>query len=133
MKRDPKEIVEFGFVLKYHPFKFEYALDIDPIEPTHEVKGFKTLKMFKSWFKLARRRHHPLYGFVKFKDGETWIWQQPTGTNNKYNGGGWQRALKSDRERERSEKARRAREQALWEEWVLSTAGFQSATAAESK
>lgn len=51
----------------------------------HEVKGVKTLKLFRAWFRLAcnwhykytpaSRRREMLYGFVEFINGERWIWQ----------------------------------------------------------
>ena len=89
MKRDPKEIVEFGFMVKtyYREVRDGYATE-------HEVKGSKTLKLFKSWFKLMKNRKRLLYGVVKFADGETWIWQPPSDVrHDKYWHGGWQKAL----------------------------------------
>lgn len=75
--------VEFGFVMKIG-------------NDTHEVKGKKTLKLFRSWFRLAcnwqykftpkSQRRQMLYGYVKFSDGETWIWQNRELVYH----GGWQ-------------------------------------------
>ena len=124
MNRNPKEIVEFSFVLRNHYFKFEYDLDIDPIEKTHEVQNTTTLKLFKSWFKLACNRHYPLYGVVKFKDGETWLWQRPQYVPKiKKTLGGWKLARKSDAEKL---KDKQAKQTALWEDFILTTAGFKN-------
>lgn len=70
---DDYRLVEFGFVINIG-------------NDTHEVKGEKTLKLFRSWFRLAcnwqykytpkNQRRKVLYGYVKFLDNnETWIWQ----------------------------------------------------------
>ena len=112
MKRDPKEIVEFSFMIRTHrPRKFEREFEIEP-EPTRELVGEKTLKLFKSWWRLMKNRGKLLYGVVKFKDGETWIWQP------KYlNRGGWQLARKSRHKREEERKAK-------WENFILQTVGL---------
>ena len=44
----------------------------------HEVKGYKSVKLFKSWFKLMTSRQKLLYGFVTLADGRKFIWQKPT-------------------------------------------------------
>lgn len=51
----------------------------------HEVNGTKTLKLFRSWFRLACNWHYKYtpknqqrdmcYGVIVFEDGETWLWQ----------------------------------------------------------
>lgn len=82
MKHDEKELVKFSFMIK------NYYRDG---AGEHEVKGFKTLKLFKSWFRLVKNKGRCLYGVVKFVDsGETWIWQDPGRVYH----GGWQKALK---------------------------------------
>lgn len=83
MKYDEKTEVEFGFMAE------RYWRDGEGV---HEIKGRKTLKLFKSWFRLMRRRGKLLYGYVKFIDsGEAWIWQHPSRVYN----GGWHKALRS--------------------------------------
>ncbi len=83
MKRDPKTIVEFGFMMKNY-WREEPGV--------HEVKGRKTLKLFISWFKLAKKTGRLLYGGIKFVDsGEMWIWQNP----NRVYRGGWQQSMPS--------------------------------------
>lgn len=47
-------------------------------EGQHEVKGYKSVKLFKSWFKLMTSRQRLLYGFVTLTDGRKFIWQKPT-------------------------------------------------------
>lgn len=85
-KHDEKELVTYGFRM---------LIGNEP----HEISGTKTLKLFKSWFRLATNWHYRytpkdqrrtlLVGYVKFEDGETWIWQ-----NKKHAWpGGWQIAL----------------------------------------
>lgn len=85
-EHDEKELVTYGFLM---------AIGTE----RHEISGTKTLKLFKSWFRLTANwqyRYMPkdqrrtlLVGYVKFEDGETWIWQ-----NKKYaRPGGWQIAL----------------------------------------
>lgn len=69
---DDKLLVKFSFVMTIGNEK-------------HEVSGVKTLKLFRSWFRLAcnwhykytpkSRRRKMLYGCVKFANGESWIWQ----------------------------------------------------------
>lgn len=89
MKRNPKELVKFGFMVKSY-----YRLASETGETTHEVRGVKTLKLFKSWWRLMKSRKRLLYGVVKFADGETWIWQPPSDVrHDKYWNGGWQKAL----------------------------------------
>lgn len=60
--------------------KFSFIMSIG--NEKHEVKGVKTLKLFRSWFRLACNFHYPymakrelLYGTVEFGNGEKWIWQ----------------------------------------------------------
>ena len=70
--RDDHEKVKFHFVMKIG-------------NDRHEVNGTKTLKLFRSWFRLACNFHYKYtpksqqrdmcYGIVEFEDGETWIWQ----------------------------------------------------------
>jgi len=85
-KHDEKELVTYGFVMTIGTDRYE-------------ISGTKTLKLFKSWFRLAANWHYRytpkdqrrtlLVGYVKFEDGETWIWQ-----NKKHaRPGGWQIAL----------------------------------------
>lgn len=89
MKRNPKTTVEFSFMVRSY-----YRLAAETGLKTHEVKGTKTLKLFKSWFKLMNSRNRLLYGVVKFADGETWIWQPISELrHDKYWSGGWQKAL----------------------------------------
>ncbi len=92
---DQKTIVEFGFVMKNY---YRDNLNIEGtnfyVHPVkfgeHEVRGRKTLKLFKSWFRLAKNSGRLLYGFVKFIDsGEAWLWQNP----KKVYRGGWHRAI----------------------------------------
>ena len=72
MKKDPYTIVKFGFMSK------TYYRDTEAgCPPIHEIKGRKTLKLFKSWFRLMKNRGRLLYGYVEFLDGEIWIWQNP--------------------------------------------------------
>lgn len=89
MKRDLRTPVRFGFIVKsYYRIKAETGLD------THEVKGVKSLKLFKSWWRLMKSRNRLLYGYIKFADGETWIWQPESDIrHDKYWHGGWQKAL----------------------------------------
>lgn len=98
MKRDPRTPVQFGFMVKsYYRIKAETGLS------EHEVKGVKSLKLFKSWFRLMKNKGRLLYGYVKFFDGEKWIWQPESDIrHDKYWRGGWQRAMAPRRERELS-------------------------------
>lgn len=43
----------------------------------HEVKGYKSVRLFKSWFKLMNSRQRLLYGIVTLADGRKFIWQKP--------------------------------------------------------
>lgn len=70
MKRADSEIVHFSFMCK------TYYRDVALGAPElHECKGLKTLKLFKSWFRLMKNKNRLLYGVVTFSDGEAWIWQ----------------------------------------------------------
>ena len=96
MKRDPRTPVQFGFMVKtyYRDVRAGYAT-------THEVKGVKSLKLFKSWFRLRKNKGRLLYGYVKFADGEKWIWQPESDIrHDKYWHGGWQRVMAPRHERE---------------------------------
>lgn len=101
MHYDEKTIVEFGFVAKNY---YRDNLNVigtnfaqkDYPSPVglgeHEIKGRKTLKLFKSWFRLMLRTGRLLYGCVKFVDsGESWLWQNP----NRVYRGGWKLTVKS--------------------------------------
>lgn len=70
MKRPDKTLVKFNFIVK----TYYRSVKLGTPE-THEVKGVKTLKLFKSWFRLMKNRNRLLYGVTRFADGETWIWQ----------------------------------------------------------
>lgn len=87
-RRNPKELLEFGFMVKsYYRFARETGMS------THEVRGKKTVKLFKSWWRLMKNRGRLLYGVVKFADGEIWIWQPLSNVRrDKYWHGGWQLA-----------------------------------------
>lgn len=100
MKRHPKEIVEFSFMIKTHkPRRYEIEFEIEP-EPIREVRDRTTLKLFKSWWRMATRRGQALYGVLKFADGETWIWQPESDVrHDKYWHGGWQRVFKARKNR----------------------------------
>lgn len=70
--RSERENVRFHFVMRIG-------------NERHEVNGTKTLKLFRSWFRLAcnfrykympkSQRRDMCYGVVEFEDGETWLWQ----------------------------------------------------------
>ena len=117
LKHDPKEIVEFSFMIRNHrPRRFEIEQDIAP-EPKTEVRGYKTLKLFKSWFKLMVNRGNPMFGVLKFDSGETWIWQPIFADKHGKRHGGWQLAKKSRYEKQLEQKAK-------WENFILSTVGL---------
>ena len=63
----------FSFIVKSY-----YRLESETGDKTHEVKGYKSVKLFKSWFKLMSSRQRLLYGFVTLADGRKFIWQKPT-------------------------------------------------------
>lgn len=81
---DEKTEVEFAFMKKNY-----YRLG----KGESEVRGIKTLRLFKSWFKLMKSRKRLLYGTLKFLDtNETWIWQPRNPIRTDKNGrGGWQK------------------------------------------
>jgi len=66
----------------------------------HEVRGVKTLKLFRAWFRLTCNWHYKycsqkrelLYGVVEFASGEKWIWQN----KNRVYRGGWQLAISEE-------------------------------------
>ena len=125
LKHNPKEVVEFSFMIRNTPRRFEIELDIAP-EPTSEVTGRKTLKLFKSWFKLMKNHHKLLYGVLKFAGGETWLWQPACVDKHGNKHGGWQFVKPSRYEQKRELKREKARKQAEWENLILSTVGFTS-------
>ena len=87
LKKDPKEIVRFSFRIKN--YYREIAVGGDEII---EVRGEKTLKLFKSWFRLMKNRNKLVVGVIEFtKNNEKWIWQpkNPIRTDI-YGRGGWQ-------------------------------------------
>lgn len=121
LEHNPKEVVEFSFLIEHGaPRRFEIEFDIVPDHIT-EVQGRKTLKLFKSWFKLMKNRCKLKTGVVKFAGGETWIWQPSFTDKYGKKRGGWQLAAKSRYERKQEEKARK---QAEWENFVLTTVGL---------
>ena len=99
-----KELVEFSFMRRTSKLEIgsgeEIKINNRKIHVV-EVKGIKTLKLFKSWFRLmknfkywTKKPNTLLYGTLKFvSTGETWIWQNP---NLNYNVGksGWRLAIK---------------------------------------
>ena len=96
MEHLDSEIVEFSFIIKPTSFGSGKA---------REVRGTKTLKLFKSWFRLAKNTYYPpynkknqlIYGVLKFETGETWLWQPESDIrHDKYWHGGWQRALSAE-------------------------------------
>lgn len=84
MKRPDNSLVKFNFMVKTYYRSVQLGT---PKE--HEVAGVKTLKLFKSWFRLMKNRNRLLFGVIRFADGETWIWQNPKLVYH----GDWQRAL----------------------------------------
>ena len=70
MKRPDSELVKYSFMCKTY-----YRSVALGAPTTHEVKGVKTLKLFKSWFRLMKNKNRLLYGVARFADGESWIWQ----------------------------------------------------------
>ncbi len=82
MKRPDNTLVKFQFICKTYYRSVQLGS-----EPQHEIKSVKTLKLFKSWFRLMKNKNRLLYGVARFADGETWIWQNP----NLVFHGGWQR------------------------------------------
>lgn len=92
MKRPNQTLVKFNFICK--TYYRSVALGADK---THEIKGVKTLKLFKSWFRLMKNRNRLLYGVIRFADGETFIWQNPNLVFN----GGWLRTTPPRNEKPR--------------------------------
>lgn len=82
MKRPDNTLVKFKFVVKTYYRSVQLGA-----APVHESAGVKTLKLFRSWFRLMKNRNRLLYGVARFADGETFIWQNP----NFVFRGGWQR------------------------------------------
>lgn len=78
MKRPDNTLVKFKFICKTYYRSVQLGAD-----NTHETAGVKTLKLFKSWFRLMKNKNRLLYGVIRFADGETFIWQ---------NSKDWQRA-----------------------------------------
>ena len=87
-EEESKIKVKFSFVKRNY-----YRIRQDTGEEFGEVKGTKTLKLFKSWFKLMQHRPHDLlYGVITISDGynfERWLWQKPIQTARGIQGG-WQ-------------------------------------------
>ena len=88
-----KTIVEFAF-LKKNYYRLEGG-EYKGRKGIGEVRGRKTLRLFKSWYNLMRSRGRLICGVVTFVDsGETWIWQPKNPfRKDKYCRGGWQLAL----------------------------------------
>lgn len=111
---DDKSLVRYGFIMR---------IGSSLRGQDHEVKGCKTLKLFRSWFRLAFNWHYKyipasqrrslLFGYVEFVEtGETWIWQNP----NRVYHGGWKLALSA-------EFAKRHREKLLREKKLAALSG----------
>ncbi len=115
-KRDPKETVEFSFMVKTG-----WREVAEGYEPQHETRGTKTLKLFKSWWRLMKNKNHLLYGVLTFEDGEKWIWQPEIVNKYGRRQGGWQLALKSDSERR---KAKEEKQLTLWTKFIFNTVGL---------
>lgn len=90
MKRPDNTLVKFNFIVKTYYRSVQLGAD-----KTHEAAGVKTLKLFKSWFRLMKNKNRLLYGVIRFADGETWIWQA---ADRVYHSG-WQRALRPKNEK----------------------------------
>lgn len=86
MKKHEKTLLKFNFIAKLYYREKEQYKGLTPPK-THEIKGVKTIKLFKSWFRLMKNKNRLLYGVVRFADGETWIWQAP----DRVLKSGWQR------------------------------------------
>lgn len=102
-KHDDNEIVRFGFLKR--PSYWDKELGADEIT---EVKGKKTLKLFRSWYKLAvvaaPKSRYASYaaewicGTLEFvATGEKWIWQPKSSLRPNR---GWQLALRGEETRD---------------------------------
>ena len=92
MKYEEKELVRFEFKIK------TYYRDarITGCEEK-EVVGVKTLKLFKSWFRLMKNRGKALYGVLTFlSTGEVWCWTVPSISKRS----GWLKVVQVERIKE---------------------------------
>ncbi len=116
-------------LFRYHDkllVRFRFVMQIG--NEKHEVRGVKTLKLFRSWFRLAcnwqykytpkNRQRKMLYGYVEFASGEKWIWQNRSEVFR----GGWQLLVSEQsatiKREERMEMIRQKREQKLEDEQI---------------
>ena len=80
--------VEFHFMIKrYVPFRLRQDPEQGEFNEPINVSGVKSLKLFKSWFKLMKNKKRLLYGVAYLSDGRRYIWQPEF-----LNRGGWQLA-----------------------------------------
>lgn len=89
LEYERKTLVEFSFMKRNYVGYYHVG------EPgISEVKGVKSLRLFKSWFRLMKNKKRLLYGVVRFVGtGETWLWQPSTGKRFRTERGDWQLAL----------------------------------------
>lgn len=81
-------VVRFAFRKRNY-----YRIKRETGEEIGEVRGEKSLRMFKSWFNLMLSKGRLLCGVLEFLDsGDMWIWQPPVETSRGWMGG-WQKAL----------------------------------------
>lgn len=87
MRKDDSEIVAFAFMRKVYFREREHYVGVEHMIPQAiEVKGKKTLKLFRSWFRMMTAKNRLLYGVVTFENGEMWLWQN----KNRVYRAGWQ-------------------------------------------
>ena len=85
-KTNDRREVEFLFHTNIYPIlKGGYNRDYSAKPQPSKARGFKTLKLFRSWFKMMYNNGQLVKGIVRFTDNnETWFWFSETGWQRKH-------------------------------------------------
>lgn len=85
-KREKREkrIVEFLFYTRIYPIVKGGNRDYSAKPKRSKARGFKTLKLFRSWFNLADNDGLLIRGILRFVDtDEIWFWDEDRGWTQK--------------------------------------------------
>ena len=79
-KTDDKREVEFLFYTQIYPIAKGGGKDYSGKPKPQKNRGFKTLKLFRAWFRMMYNHGQLVKGMIRFTDNEeSWFWSIETG------------------------------------------------------
>ena len=83
-KTNDRREVEFLFHTQIYPISKGGHLDYSAKPTANKARGFKTLKLFRSWFRIMYNSGQLTKGIIRFTDNEEiWYWFSETGWQRK--------------------------------------------------